>query len=290
MKYIIIKPNCREFANHLLNYVSIYAYGIETGARIYNPSFLKWHKYFNLSKKESWLTRVVSSFPAINGLWRMLCFLYGSYLIRARTSCVQLTLGMFVYLPPTKQLVSANVCDTTYFIGWLFRNPVGLELHRDALVAVFTPKEGVLKKIETSLAPFGAKRLIGVHLRQQPYKWFADGSFLIPLSRVRMIIDEYLREKKLSADDVAIILVSDREIDRHVFMGYETYVSNDDEVTNMFLLSKCSAVIGVNSSFGNLAAWFGNVPHIVQSNGPMDWEYYRNPTSYFVNKYATFTH
>lgn len=257
-KYIIVKPNCREFANHLWNYLSIYAYSLETGALVQNPSFFEWHRYFNLSGWKICIGKTLLS-------------LYGSYLIRFRAQCVRLTLGITMFLPPTRPIVSEDSCETTYFIGWHFRNPVGLEKHRDALIAAFTPAESILKEIEGTLAPFQGKKLIGVHTRQQSYDEFPDGEFVVSLSRVQHIIDEYLRENKLNAEEVAIVTVSDKY-----------------DVTNLFLLSKCSVVIGTNSTFANLSAWFGNVPHIVATNEPIDWEYYQNHTTYFENKYATF--
>ena len=274
-KYIIVKPNCRELANHLWNYMSIYAYGLETEARVYNPAFFEWHRYFNLRGRKMCIRK-------------MLLSLYGSYLIRVRARCVQLTLGITTYLPPTKPLIGGDACETTYFIGWHFRNPVGLARHRDALITAFMPKERILKKIEDVLTTLYGKRLIGVHLRQQPYKGFPDGDFLVPISRTRRIVEEYLREQKLDVKDVALIVVSDKNIGSATFGSFTTYVSREDEVVNLFLLSKCSIVIGSNSTFANLAAWFGNVPHIVVLNESVDWDYYRNRQKYFENKYATF--
>lgn len=256
--YRIVKPNCKELANHLWNYLSIYAYSLETGARVQNPAFFEWHRYFNLNAGRVRIGKTLLS-------------LYGSYLIRARARCVRLTLGITTYLPPTKPLAGYDECETTYFVGWHFRNPVGLEKYRDTLTATFTPRDAVLKQIDDTLAPLRGKKLIGVHLRQQPYKGFPDGRFLVPPTRVHHIVDEYLREKKLSAKEVALVTVTD-----------------NDNVTNLFLLSKCSVVIGTNSTFSNLAAWFGNIPHIVATDEPIDWEYYRNQQAYFENKYATF--
>jgi hypothetical protein len=288
-KLVIIKPNCREFANHLWNYLNIYAYGLETGVRVYNPSFFEWHRHFNLDKKELFATKIFSAFPVFASVWRFFLYLYGSYVVRARAQCVLLTLGITMSLPPTRPLIArGDTCKTTYFIGWHFRNPVGLERHRDALIASFMPKERVLKKIKDTIAPFQKKRLIGVHLRKQPYKGFEDGSFLIPIPRVRQIIDEYLQEKKLSAEDVVLVIVSDKSVDATAFEGFTTHIRLGNDVTALFLLSKCSVVIGTNSTFSSLAAWFGNVPHVITTNESIDWEYYRNTTAYFENKYATF--
>lgn len=275
-KYVILKPGCREIANHLWNYISIYAYGLETGTRVYNPSFFAWHRYFNSGKKGS-------------RLWKTFLSLYGSLLIHVRAKCVRVTFNAITYLPPTKSLsVSAQVCGTTYFIGWLFRNPVGLERYRDEIVSAFLPKKYILNKIGDVLAPLSGKRLIGVHIRQQPYKGFEDENFIVSPARVRHIVDEYLCEKKLNTEDVALVIVSDRDIDQTLFSDFTTYISHEGEVTNLFLLSKCSVIIGTNSTFSNLAAWFGSIPHIVESNESIDWEYYRNITTYFENKYATF--
>ena len=287
-KYIIIKPNCREFANHLLNYLSIYAYGIETGVPVQNPAFFEWHQYFNLTKKESPFTKMISSFPAFRSVWKTLLSFYGSYVIRANARCVRLTLGITMSLPPTKQLIGVNTCETTYFIGWHFRNPVGLERYRDILTATFMPRESILKEIEDALIPLQGKRLIGVHLQQHPFKGFEDEPLLVPLPRVRRIIDEYLHEKKLDAKDVVLIIVSDKDVGQAALGDFATHVRRGNDITSLFLLSKCSVVIGSNSIFSNLAAWFGNMPHIVATNEPMDWEYYRNSKGYFENKYATF--
>lgn len=288
-KLIIIKPNCKELANHLWNYLSIYAYGIEIGARVYNPSFFAWHRYFNLSRKESYITKIFSSMPALGGVWKMICSLYGSCLIRARTHCTRLTLGITLHLPPTKPIATqGNACDTTYFIGWHFRNVVGLQQHRDTLISAFTPKESILKEINRALTSLQGKRLIGIHLRQEPYKGFEDENFIVSPSRMRRILDEYLQENKLAAENVALVIVSDKILTETVFGDFSTHLRYENDVTSLFLLSKCSVIIGTNSSFSNLAAWFGNVPHIVESNKPIDWVYYRDATAYFENKYATF--
>lgn len=289
-RYVIIKPNCRELANHLWNYMSIYAYGLGTEVRVENPSFIEWHRYFNLAHQESLFTRVAVYIPPLHEAWKTLCILYGSYLVRFCRECVRLTLGITMYLPPTKPLLGTHgdACETTYFIGWHFRNPAGLERYREVLIAAFMPKEHMLRGIKDTLIPFAGKRLIGIYVRQTPYKGFPSGDFLIPAARVRRIVEEYLYEQKLDATDVALIIVSDKSVDPTAFDGLLTHRRCGNDVTSLFLLSKCSVVIGSNSTFSNLAAWFGNISHIVTSNERTDWEYYRERRAYFENKYATF--
>lgn len=272
-KIIITKPGCRELANHLWNYMSVYAYGLEIGARVVNPSFSKWHRYFNL--RRSFFERV----------WGMIDVLYGSYVVRAHKKCALLAVNAIVHLPPTAQ---ENACDTIYCIGCFFRNPRGLDRYRKEIVSAFQPKEYILKNIEGSLAPLAGKRLIGVQIRQQPYPGFLDGRFLISPARVRQIVHEYLSGNKMDAKDVALVIVSDKVIDQSIFAGIAMQVVSGNAVTSLFSFARCSVVIGTNSTTSNLAAWFGNAPHIVATNEPMDWDYYRGITTYFENKYATF--
>lgn len=278
-KIIITKTGCRQLANHLWNYLSVYAYGLETGATVLNHSFLEWHRYFNLGGL---------ALPSFLGrMGRLIDSLYGSYIVRVHKLATLLAVNEIVLLPPS---VSRTLPDTTYCIGWFFRNPRGLEKYRNALVTAFLPRPHICAKIDTTVTSLAPKTLIGIHLRQQPYPGFPAGDFLISPTRVREIVEEYLHEENLDKSEVALVIVSDGDVDPVAFGEYVVHTSHEDAVTDLFLLSRCRAVIGTNSTFANLAAWFGNVPHIVTTNEPIDWPYYREESTYFENKYATFAH
>lgn len=269
-KLVIVEHRGKELANRLWNDMSMYAYGRETGARVVNMTFLE-HVRF----------------------WRALHALYARVVdIMTRRTCSIWTTGAPKLLPPTAPLPEKyKECDTLYFFGWLFRNPLGLARHREAIISAFAPSKRVQKKIDDIMAPMRNAHLrIGIHIKQKPFKGFENGEFLVSPQRVRAIVDEQVREKALNAKEVALIVVSDREIPSAIFEGYTAIHSTENEKTNLFLLSKCDVIIGFNSTFSNLSAWFGNVPHIVTTEEPIDWEYYRNKTDYFENKYATFTH
>jgi hypothetical protein len=269
-KLIIVEHRGKELANRLWNDMSIYAYGRDIGARVVNMTFLE-HVRF----------------------WRALHTLYARVVdVATRRTCSIWTTGAPKLIPPTMPLPEKyNGCETLYFFGWLFRNPAGLSRHREAIVSAFAPDKRAQRKIDAIMAPTKSARIrIGVHITQKPFKGFENGEFLISPERVRTIVDEYVREKTLSAKDVALVVVSDCAVPGSVFEGYTAIHSAENEKTNMFLLSKCDVIIGFNSTFSNLSAWFGNVPHIVTTDEPIDWEYYRGKTGYFENKYATFTH
>jgi len=235
-KLVIVKPGCKEFGNELLNRMSIYAYGLEVGARVI------YHSGYGYS-----------------GLWRVLHAVYARYIGRRHAKCALLAWRAPIFLPPTKPPPVAERCDTLYFFGWVFRNPLGLLKYRKEIIETFTPH------IISSL-PVG-RTCIGVHLRQKPFAGFPSGDFLISVERVRTVVDEYVREKNLHAKNIALLIVSDLPIHENIFAEYEHRIVCGNIETNLFLLARCSAIIGTNTTFSNVAAWFGNVPHIVPKRG-----------------------
>ncbi len=246
--FYIIEYRAQKMANRLLASLSIHAAALEVGARMRDLSFLERTPFAWLIDR---LTRQGG------GIW---------------------ALGAPKFLPPTKPLGERYTnLGSVYFFGWMFRNPIGMDRHRVELLRRFGPKPRIQKKLTTLLAPLQGKKLIGIHLKLEPFKGFEDGEFLVSRQRVQEIVDEYLRESGLQPHDTCLVEVSD--------IGEQK-----DDILGLHLLSRCSVVIGDNSTFSNLAAWFGNIPHIVTTNVPIDWPYYRGKTGYFENKYATFTH
>ena len=298
-KFIIQKSGGGELANQLWNYVSIYAYGLETGAAVRNPAFFEYHSFFNFLPQGSWATRFVSLFfqrvrrraHPINRFWRTFYAGWNKLVLGLHASCTlssQNTANATTYLPPTQPLQSPP-CSTLYFAGWLFRNPDGLKKYRTQLLDAFSPRADIKQKVDETIAALrtNKKHLIGVHIRQGDYKTFKGGRYLVPTARMREIIDEYITERGISPADTAVLIASDEAVDLTLFKGLEVLRSAEDAVTDLFLLSRCDTVIGSDSSFGNFAAWYGNIPHIVATKEPVDWSYYADKKEYFQNKYAT---
>ncbi|MDP2655094.1 MAG: hypothetical protein Q8P17_00840 [bacterium] len=255
-KIIIVEHRAKELANCLWNDLSITAFGMSTGVHVINTTLLEHIRF-----------------------WRYPHMFYARLVdVATRKTCGIWTTGTPKFLPPTALPPKKfETCNTLYFFGWLFRNPVGLERYRDKLLKLFGPHKRMRRIIDAILAPLTGRVLIGLHLKLEPFQGFENGEFLVSPARVQEVVDEYLFEHHLKREDVALIEVSDRG-------------EQKDDLIGLHLLSKCSVVIGDNSTFSNLAAWFGNVPHIVATDEPIDWAYYEDKKQYFENKYATFTH
>lgn len=269
-RLIIIKSGCKEFGNELLNHMSIYAYGLEIGAPVINHS--------------------VYGYPF--ALLRVFHAIYARYIGHRHARCSLRAWRAPIFLPPTKPLLIEQNCNTPYFFGWVFRNPVGIEKYRKEIIATFVPSKRVQENISHIISSFPTRRtLIGIHIRQKPFPGFSRDDFLVSVERVKQIVDEYVREKNLDAKkDVALMIVSDMPIPEEVFVEYTYRVEQGNKEDTLFLLSRCSTIIGTNTTFSNMAAWFGNIPHIVTTDEPVEWGYYRNRLVYFENKYATFAY
>jgi hypothetical protein len=288
-----------ELANQLSNYLSIYAYALHTGAHISNPSFFEYHKHFRFIQRETLTTKFFSFWfqgpirrrgHPINTFWRRV---YKVYTTLIRTihpdACIstQNNDDQVFFLPPTKDTV-VPATRSVYFLGWLFRNPEGLAKYRDTLREAFRPVTSIEERVETLIRSLRMqKHLIGVHIRQSDYAGFKNGTYIVPPIRMREVVDEYLQQRGFSINDTTLIVTSDGLVDDAVFEGYTVHLSKENAVTDLFLLSRTDVIIGSNSSFGHFASWFGNIPHIIGQNGPMDWEYYAGKEEYFPTKYAT---
>ena len=310
-KIIIFKHGGGELANQLWNYLSIYAWSLEEKVPLSNPSFYEYHGLFNFLKKESLPVRLLAKmFTNYRGrkqnlwkkAWRMIYSLYTRFIELTKSQCIlssQNQSNEVTYVPPTvslsdfhagknKLFPNANI----YISGWLFRNPIGLEKYREELVEAFTPHPRLVEKMKIIMSEIGQKysKVIGLHIRQGDYKTWKGGKYFIEQTRIRTIINEYLTKNSLDAKEILFLIMSDGTIEKATFDGLNIKISKEHPVADLFLLSKTDAIIGSDSSFGHLASWFGNIPHIVLKNEEMDWGYYQNRRSYFPNKYCLMVH
>lgn len=304
-KIIILQHGGGELANQLWNHISIYAYSREKNIPCENYSFFEYSFFFNLPIRNTlinffFFTPFRGHIERRNGLrTRFFRKLYKTYSFLVRKTRGQSIVSSKnkintpFYLPPTEKndLASreSTLSNIVYFDGWLFRNPEGLVKYRESIVHEFTPVAPVQDKIKNILTPLREKyaNVIGVHFRQGDYKDFKDGRYLLSEKRLNEVFQEYLREYGKKPEETIFLIASDGSVSLESFAGLNVSLLHGNAVEDLFTLSGTDTVIGSNSSFGNLAAYFGDIPHIVMSKEPIDWEYYRGKTHYFPTKYCT---
>lgn len=307
-KIVILKHGGGELANQLWNFISVYAWSLKANATIKNPSFFEYHGHFNFLENESWPIKILAKlFADYRGrkqntwkrLWRGLYSWYprlitlvaGKKIISSQNITNKVT-----YLPPTSHLIQEKVNldkeKTVYMTGWLFRNPRGLQKYNREIKEVFAPRPDILNKVNNIIGECRKKysNIIGIHIRQWDYRTFKGGRYFIEQKRIRRIVDQYLGQANLDPTKTLLLVMSDGPIESEQFKGLNFRISQENAVTDLFLLSKTDAIIGSDSSFGHFASWYGDIPHIVISNEEIDWDYYKGKKNYFENKFCTMVH
>lgn len=308
-KVIILRSAGNELANQLWNYTSVYAYALERGYLLENPAFFEYGEYFRMRATNP-LMRLAFFLPFRNytkrkfsfkrRLWRKAYTWYSNIILRIRRNQ---SVGYAskdatpYYLPPTKE--SAGTLreleargQDVYLDGWLFRNPVGLEKYRTEIREYFRPQQDIEGSVQAQIKKLRGefKKVIGVHIRQGDYATWRGGIYLIPQARARTILDEYLDVTGTKAADVCFVITSDGPVDTSLFGNLHTWVSKENAIHDLFLLSSTDAIVGSNSTFGAFASYYGNIPFIVMQKDQMNWEYYGDKTRYFENEYSTMVH
>lgn len=307
-RIVILEHGGGELANQLWNYASIYAYTLEKGLALSNPSFYEYGSKFRMPRNKIIDTLLFRPFKNYRGrrgdlkprTFRLAYKLCAKAIQAGRSGNVVSSVNSenkAYYLSPSREsegnLKALEESDkNVYFIGWLFRNPRGLERYRKEIIEYFRPALEIEEHAESIIKGLRGKyeKVIGIHIRQGDYKDFKGGKYFIPQERVREILSEYARENILDAGKTAFIVASDGPVDESLFKNLNVHFSKEDAVTDLFLLSRTDAILGSDSSFGDFAAWYGNIPHIVFKKEPIDWAYYSDKKAFFENKYSTLVH
>lgn len=305
-KAVILRATGGELANQLWNYASIYAYCLERGYALENPAFYEYGNYFTIPAPNLFLklffflpftdyTKRKQSFK--RRLWQKFYGVYVHAIISTHKDSILVSDNKDnhpFYLPPTGEDARLSEIekekDTIYFDGWLFRNPIGLEIYREEILKYLKPRENIEKAVENQVQELRSKckNIIGVHVRQGDYVTWRGGVYFIQQSRVREILDEYLTISGRNSAETCFVFTSDGLVDESIFKGLHTFISSKNAVHDLFLLAKTDTIIGSDSTFGAFASCYGNIPFIVMKKESMDWKQYTDRKEYFENKYSTF--
>lgn len=305
---IVLSHNGGQLANQLWNHLGIYAYCLERGYICKNYCFFEYASSFSFPVGNALIDLLffrtfpfgerLFGFAYAKKIWRRLYRvvirlyerMWPHAVIRSCTTAD--SLGTYLLPPsasPTAELARLEAgAGPILFDGWLFRNPVGIRSYRAELVAAFQPKREIQERVANFLRPLRASsaRVVGVHIRQGDYREFKQGRFFIEQKRVRAILDEYLAQFSLPKAGVCFVICTNGDVDAEVFSGLGVRRTGLGFIDELFVLAACDLIIGSDSTFGSLASYYGNIPHIVFKNEAIDWAYYQDKKQYFQNKYC----
>jgi hypothetical protein len=298
-----------QFANELWNYMSVFAYCLEKGYELKNYAFYKQGKFLSIpvgNPLVDWL--YFKPFPVYQSLLsnrfgrhfsdRLYRYTFFKPMKKLRKSRIIYGNERVIYLPPTRESESIlkqfeqDSGKIIYFCGWLFRNPVGLRKYRRNILNYFKFKDDVHAKVQqfTSSLRSRYRHLVGVHIRQADYREFWGGRYYVSPQEAAIFARQYLQFSQKAQLDTCFIICSDGDVDLGCFNGLNVERPAGNLVEDFLVLASTDLIIGSNSTYGALASWYGNIPHVIMLKEGIDWSYYQDKQEYFESKYNTTVH
>lgn len=208
---VIILDSGGRLGNKLLNFAAVYAWCLERGHVMENPSFYAYCRDFPRAEAfaragltglsgmaAAWLARVESGREGwlartADGLRqrlikRRLRGLRGRVQRGGALAVVKgETIERLVELPPTVDAEPSGMGGTdasaveTMVMGWYVRNPAGLAKYRDEILRVLEPREGVRERARAFAASCGVDQarvvVIAAHVRRTDYAGHLGGAW-----------------------------------------------------------------------------------------------------------------
>lgn len=254
--------NGGRLANQLWNFVSIYAYTLEKGYILINPTFTDYAGYFADFKGNDLLSPQLNVKFLPSKTAKFLLWFARAIDRRINISNTYQTGedANAIILPPTVSDSDFNPTKPVIFLnGWLYRNTKGLEKYREEVMHKFRPAPEYALKIDefwNSLDEDSYK--IGVHIRRTDYKQHLNGRYYFEL-------DRYISEmrkiaKRHKGNKITFLVFSDEprtQAEFSEFKDAKVVLSNNLFIVDLFLLSKCHELLGPPSTFTQFASWYG---------------------------------
>lgn len=263
MKKIIFiqSHNGGRLANQLWNFVSVYAYCLEKGYILINPTFDHYSKYFEQFKNNSFLS---PNFK-LNIFNKNLSWLIMRIILK-----INKVIGIgqsfqtgedsnAIILPPTDDSFKVNK-PVGFFNGWLFRNTDGLEKFRKEITHTFRPAKEYQIKIDNFLQTLSPDQFkVAIHIRRTDYKHHDNGKYYYEIEEYISVMKQI--KAKYYDKNLLFIVFSDEswELSEFKDVGSAVMISPflEDFVVDLFLISNCELIVGPPSSFTQFASWLG---------------------------------
>lgn len=265
---IFISKNQGQFANQLFLFVSIIAIAEKSKRTIFNPIFnseLNRFTYFNgtsicyypISAKRNKLrhiTRLISyNFTyRILDLFKRIHFFYNSpfHSIINIGAC---------NLNSTELLNLINRKKLIYFYGWPPYPTKSNSEFEVQIKNIFEFKFEYKNHVDKIINEFrkNAEMIIGIHIRQGDYKKFMDGKYYYI---TECYVNKMKEVQELFKDKKLFFIICSNEPQNIISNDLNYYISNNDKVVDLLLLSKCDYIIGPPSTFSMWASFYGNTP------------------------------
>jgi hypothetical protein len=165
------------------------------------------------------------------------------------------TLSVFKFLIEIVTIHNFEIADVTVKKS-LFKYK-----HSENLILSFRPEQLLVKATAELICNIrkSNKLVIGIHFRRGDYKTYENGKYYYSNSQYAIIMKQV--ENLFHSKNIAFLLLSNEEIDRSFFVGYNCYFSSSNLMAqDLYLLSQADYILGPPSTFSAWASLYNNSP------------------------------
>jgi hypothetical protein len=274
----VIVNKAGQLGNRLFLFSHFIACAIENNFTVVNPTFDEYASFFKTTSKDIFCRYPQSkSLLYQSKLARKVCFkltqnlinhltknkIDNSYLrlIKLEDPNVELDFGRQIFcLDNPSFLKTINSKQITFVHGWLFRDYSNLGKHADKVRNFFEPldifQNNVIKLVEKIRKE--SDILIGVHIRQEDYKFFLNGRYFYSIEEYMEIMKKV--ENIFYNKSVAFLICSNSKQSEKDFSEFNSFFGTGHLIEDLYSFAQCDYIIGPPSTYTMWASFYGKVP------------------------------
>jgi hypothetical protein len=153
-------------------------------------------------------------------------------------------------------------CDRIYLAGLNFRDFHALARHRDDVLALMLPREGILRAASAHVGELRSRYgfVLGVHVRRGDYKAHSGGRFFFSHADYARLVSGLLN--RIDRADAAVMVCSDEPVDLDAYAGLNVFSGPGSAFDDLYALSMTDLIVGPPSTFSGWASFVGGVQKI----------------------------
>jgi len=271
---VIIASKEGQLANRILHASSFFVNAKENSYKVIHPFFEDFYQYFSENlvqhkkfikfwgKKKSWSSSFIQSTLTI----------FIKLFLKLRIKKLpffeiieykKYEQGTAVFDLSTKEFIKKARSKIVFVYGWLFRDPVNQEKHKEWLLEFWKPNERYCKNVKNYHQKYkrDCDLLVGVHVRGGDYKNFEGGKWYYTPEQYYDKMKELTKLQEFSGKKIGfVICTNEKDISFPASEFFSVLNETRHFVEDMYLLSKCNFIIGPPSTFSIWASFYGDVP------------------------------
>jgi hypothetical protein len=253
---IIFSNKPGQLGNMLFIYANLLAYGIEHRARVSNPAFYDYQRYFQGTQAKS---------DAFAKLAYRFSFFIARVLHRLKIrlpflSVTHLNWDESFNLDQSGEKLKGALC---FLQGWQYRAPESCLKHEAEIRSFFAPvKHHALAIDDFFKNTFHSTEevIIAVHIRRGDYRHFENGRYFYSIEDYKNVMEKVV--SLFPGQKLHFLVCSNEKLTAKELSldGASITMALNHELLDMYSMARCHYILGPPSTYSMWASVYGNVP------------------------------